>query len=191
MERTTLITGTVAIGSGVEGFEPARRPLALLNAPMVRLQVAVERAVGPVQPQVSKDVSNGTRVGIVAIGGEAVWRHPGHRPRLAEEGLRRGEVPGGAEPGVDYIPSTINRPVPGLPLALAFDIRLVDRPAFAHGTIAPPAQGLMEERTELAFPLSHRFMCKDETALEEHLRQVPQAQFMRSVHAQLWAAKVE
>jgi hypothetical protein len=87
-------------GSG-EGFEPARRPVALLDTPMVLLQMVVEMAVGPVQHPVPKDVSNGARVGVMPIGRDAVRRHPRHRPRRAEERLRRGEVPGGAEPCVD------------------------------------------------------------------------------------------
>jgi hypothetical protein len=44
--------------------------------------------------------------------------------------------------------------------------------------VAPLAQGLAKEWSELAFPIPHRFTRKDEAPLEKHLRQVPQAQFV-------------
>jgi hypothetical protein len=168
-----LIKDTAETGGGGEGFEPAHRPVALLDALMVLLQVVVEMAVGAVQHPVPKDVSNGVWIGIMPIGGDAVRRHSRHRPGGAEERLSRLEVTPVAEPCIDAMAVAINRPVEVLPLALDFDTRLVDIPAFAHGTVAPPAQGLTEERSELAFPLPHRFMRKHETPLEEHFRQVP------------------
>jgi hypothetical protein len=49
--------------------------------------------------------------------------------------------------------------------------------AGSHHAVTPLAQGFAQVRGELAFPLPHGFMRKDEAPLEEHLRQVPQAQF--------------
>jgi hypothetical protein len=87
--------------SGAEGFEPTRGPIALFDAPMVLLQMIIQVAVRPMDHPASKDVPNGAWVGIMAIGGDPVRSHPGHRPGRAEEGLGCGKVAGVAEPCVD------------------------------------------------------------------------------------------
>jgi hypothetical protein len=93
------------------GCEPACGLVAWLDAPMVLLQMVVEMVVGPVRHLVPKDMPNGARVGVVAVGGHAVGRHRGHRPRRAEEGLSGCEVPRVAEPYIDEIPVVVNRAV--------------------------------------------------------------------------------
>jgi hypothetical protein len=106
---------------------------------MILLEMIIQVAVGSVRHPLPEDIPNGTQVGIMAIGGDAVRRHPGYRPRRPKERLGGREVLGGTEPHIDEIPVSVNCPVEVLPLALDFDIRLVYIPAFAHGTVAPLA----------------------------------------------------
>jgi hypothetical protein len=72
-----LIEGVAETRGGGEGFDPACEPVALLDAPMVLLDMAVQVAVRPVRQLVPQDGPNGPRVGVVAIGGDTVGRCPG------------------------------------------------------------------------------------------------------------------
>jgi hypothetical protein len=60
----------------------------------------------------------------------------------------------------------------------------VCRTGGSHHAVTPLVQGFAQVRGELAFPLPHGFMRKDEAPLEEHLRQVPQAQFVAETPSQ-------
>jgi hypothetical protein len=55
-----------------KGFEPTCRSVALLDAPMILLQMMIQVAVRSVHYAVPEDVANGTRVGIMAIRGDMV-----------------------------------------------------------------------------------------------------------------------
>jgi hypothetical protein len=123
-----LIGGVAETRGGGEGFEPACGPAALLDAPMVLLHMAVHVAVRPARHPVPEDGPNGPRVGVVAIGGDAVGRHPGQRPRRTKEGLGRCELPRVAEASVHEVAISINRAVEIAPLFLHFDVGLVDLP---------------------------------------------------------------
>jgi hypothetical protein len=73
-----LIKDAAEIRSGAEGFEPACGPVVLLDAPMILLEMIIQVAVRPMRYPIPKDVPNGAWIGIMAIGGDAVWDHAGH-----------------------------------------------------------------------------------------------------------------
>jgi hypothetical protein len=119
-----------------EGFEPTRAPIAWLDAAMVWLQMVVEMATCPVQHPIPKDVAHRAWVSVMAVGGDAVRGHPGHRPGPAEERPGRREIPRGAQPDIHEMAIPINGPVEILPLALNTHICLIDRPALPHHALA-------------------------------------------------------
>jgi hypothetical protein len=63
-----------------KGLEATYQPIARLDPPMILFQMVVEGAIRPVRHPIPKDVPNGTWVGVMPIGGEALRHHPGHRP---------------------------------------------------------------------------------------------------------------
>jgi hypothetical protein len=138
-KRADFLEAATKAHGGGEGFESARGPVALFDAPMVLLQMVVEMAVSPVEHPVSKNVPNGAGVGIMAIGGDAVRDHAGHRPGGAEEGLGRSEVPALTEANIDEVAISINRSVQVAPLSLDFEICFVHIPALPHSSVAPLA----------------------------------------------------
>jgi hypothetical protein len=91
-QGTDLVEEATETRGGGEGVGPAHRPIALLDPPMILLQAIVAITVGPVRHPVPKDVPNSARVGLLAIGGDAVWDDAGHDPGRAEEGLGCREV---------------------------------------------------------------------------------------------------
>jgi hypothetical protein len=68
------------------------------------------------------DVPNSTRVGIMAIGDDPVGRHTGHRPRRAEEGLGRRQVPRVAAARVDSMAVPVDGQVQRAPAPLDSDV---------------------------------------------------------------------
>jgi hypothetical protein len=99
-KRSDLIKDTTETRSCGKGFEPSGGPRALFNAPVVLLQMIIQVTVGPVRHPLPKDIPNGTWIGIMAIGGDALRRHPGYRPGRTKEGLGRREVACVAEPHI-------------------------------------------------------------------------------------------
>jgi hypothetical protein len=59
---------------------------------MVLLQMVIQVTVRPVDHMVPEVVPNGTRVGIEAIRGDAIWGDTGHDPGGAKKGLSRCSV---------------------------------------------------------------------------------------------------
>jgi hypothetical protein len=114
----------------------------------------------------------------MAIGGDAVWDHAGHRPGGAEEGLGRREVPSLTEANIDEVAISINRSVKIAPLTLDFEMCFVHLPALPPSPMAPLAQGVAEEWSQLALPVAYRFMRKADPPLEKHFCQVPEAQLV-------------
>jgi hypothetical protein len=74
-----------------------------------------------------KTLPDGTRIGIMAIGGDAIGRHPGHHPRRPKEALGRREVAYSAEPHVHEVAVSINGTVQVTPPPLDFDRRFIRR----------------------------------------------------------------
>ena len=115
-------------------FEPAHRAIPLFNAAMILLQMVVEIALGAMRYLVPKDIPTRAWVGIMAIRGDPVGHHPGHRLGGAEKGLGRCEVACLAEPHIDQIPVAVDGPVEVVPLALHLDVGLVYIPAVPCST---------------------------------------------------------
>lgn len=88
-KATNLIEDPTEVRSGVKGFEPTHGTVPLFNTAMVLLQVIIQVGVRPVHHPLPENVPNRTRVGVMAIGGHPVGRHPGHRPRRAKKGFGR------------------------------------------------------------------------------------------------------
>ena len=99
-----------------------------------------------------EDVPNRARIGIMAIGRDAIRRHPSHHPCRPNKGLGRREIACIAEPHVHEVAVSINGTVQVIPLPLNFDLRFIHVPAGPHGPVAPPAQGLAEEPEPACFP---------------------------------------
>jgi hypothetical protein len=124
-ECSDLIKDKAEPRSGGEGFEPAHRPKALLDSAMILLQMILQIAVGPVRHPVPKDVPNSAGVGLLAIGGDAVWDDAGHDPGRAEEGLGCREVPRIAEACVKQRAVSVNGTVEIAPAPLDSDVGIL------------------------------------------------------------------
>jgi hypothetical protein len=161
-----------------EGFEPTRGPVPLFDPPMILFQMVVQIAVGAVRHPLSEDGANGSRIGIMAIRGDAVGRHPGHRPGRAKKGLGRRQVPRVAEPRMDEMAVPVDGTLQIAPASLDSDIRLVYILAVPDNATTSLAQRLTQERGQLHLPIPHSFMRKNDAPLEKYLRQIPQAQLV-------------
>jgi hypothetical protein len=68
---------------------------------MVLLQVMIQGAARPMHHPFPEHVPNRVRVGVMAIRGDPVGRHPDHRPGRAEKGFGRRQVTCVVEPHID------------------------------------------------------------------------------------------
>jgi len=66
-QRAQLINEATATRGGGDGGEPAWGPVPWLDAPMVRLDMGVHVAVGPVRSRVPEDMPHRAGGGVVAI----------------------------------------------------------------------------------------------------------------------------
>ena len=96
-EGADFIKEATEASSAMTAFEPTHGLVALFDAPMVLLHMSIQVTVRPVHHPIPEDVLDGPRVGVMAVGGDAVGHHPGHRPGRTEEGLSRRDVAHGAE----------------------------------------------------------------------------------------------
>jgi hypothetical protein len=60
-------------------FEPAHRPIPLFDAAMILLQVVIQIAIRAMLYVIPEDMAYGAGVGVIAIGGDAVWDHTSRR----------------------------------------------------------------------------------------------------------------
>jgi site-specific DNA recombinase len=81
-------------------------------------QVVIQVAVGTMEHPAPEHVLDGTWMGFVAVGGDAVGHHPGHHPGRTEEGLSRRKVAGVAEPCVDQVAVPVDGAVEIAPVPL-------------------------------------------------------------------------
>jgi hypothetical protein len=72
----------------------------------------------------------------------------------------------------------IDRAIEIPPSAPHPNICLVNVPTWANPAFASPTQVLGKRRRQLCLPIAHRFIAEDEPAGQEHLGQIPQAQFV-------------
>src|SRR5687768_7256472 len=94
---------------------------------------------------VPKDVTDGTWIRVVAIGGEAIGRDPGHGPCRPKERLGRREIARLAQPCVDQIAVSVNGSIEVTPLPLDLEIRFIDIPAGPSDPVALFAQSLAQQ----------------------------------------------
>jgi hypothetical protein len=71
-KRAELIKEATEPRSGGKGFKPSGRPMALLNAPVVLLQIIIQVVADPVRHPAPKDIPDGLRERIIAAGGNTV-----------------------------------------------------------------------------------------------------------------------
>jgi hypothetical protein len=109
------------------GMRDGKSQASGIGAPSDEVRTSVDHPL-------PEDIPYGTGVRVMPIRGDAVRRHPGHGPRGAKEGLRRGEIPRGAEAHVHEIPLSIDGAVEIAPAPLHADVRLVHIPTSAHDT---------------------------------------------------------
>jgi hypothetical protein len=84
-KRTHLVEQAAEARSRGAMFESAHRPIPLFDASMILLQVVIQVAIRAMLYVIPENITNGAGVGIMAIGGDAVWDHTGHRPGGTEE----------------------------------------------------------------------------------------------------------
>jgi hypothetical protein len=153
---TNLIEDLTETPSGVKGFESTHGLVLLFDSAMVLLQMIVQVAVRPVHHPLPENVPIGARVGITAIGRDAVRRHPSHRPRRPKKGLGRHQITRVAEPRINEVAVALDGTVQVGPLPLNFDIGLIYIPALSHAPVASLAQDLAEERVCIPTPAPFR-----------------------------------
>ena len=135
-ESPNLIEQATEVCRRTARFEIARGPIALFDSTMRLLKTIVRVTVRPVYHSASEHLPDSTRVGVVAVGGNAVGCHTGHGPRRAEERLSRHEVPGSTQPHVYKVPIPVDGTLEVTPLSLDFDVHFIDMPAPSDGPTA-------------------------------------------------------
>jgi hypothetical protein len=83
-----------------------------------------------------------------------------------------------AQHDVDQGAITIDRAVEIFSTAVRPDVRLVDVPAPPNFALSSLSEILAQCRRELGFPVANRLVAEHEAADQEHLGQIPQAQFV-------------
>ena len=145
---------------------------------MVLLKSVVEVATHPVPHMFTKLGTDGSGIGIMAVGGDPIRRDTSNRLGRSEECLGGCEVAVLAEHDVHQSAIAINRAIEISPLATHPDVRLVNIPTAAHSAFASPTQVLRQCRRQLGLPVAHGLVAEDEPAGQEHLGQIPQAQLV-------------
>src|SRR3984885_13307953 len=145
---------------------------------MVLLKSVVEISAPPLPHMFAKLGSDRSGVGIMAINGAPIRSDAGHRLGRSKEFPGGSKVTMLAQHDVNQGAVAINRPIQIPPSAPHPDIRLINVPAWANPAFASPTQVLGKRRRQLCLPIAHRFIAEDEPAGQEHLGQIPQAQFV-------------
>jgi len=78
---------------------------------MVLLQMIIQVTVGAMAYPFPQFRSDGSRIGVMAIGGHPCWDTAGDRARGAKEGFRRGLVPCLTQQDIDEVSLAINSTV--------------------------------------------------------------------------------
>src|SRR3984885_14283813 len=145
---------------------------------MVLLKSVVEISARPMPHMFAELGPDGTRIGVMPIGGDPIWSDAGHRLGRSKECPGSSEVTMLAQHDVHQGAIAINRPIQIPPSAPHPDIRLINVPAGANPAFASPTQVLGKRWRQLGLPIAHRFVAEDEPASQEHLCQIPQAQLV-------------
>src|SRR5262245_18769323 len=121
---------------------------------------------------------NGSGVGIMPVGGHTLGHLTRNGPGGAEEGLGRCTVAPLAQVDIHQIHISIYGEVQVDPPALPFQIRLVAVPAPAHSPAPMFTEGFTTDWGQFGFPLPHGFVSKHQPTVEEHLRKIPETEFV-------------
>src|SRR6185437_6884908 len=115
---------------------------------------------------------------VVAVRRDSVWRDADNRLSRSKEGLCRSKVAVLTQHHVDQGAVAVNRAIQILPTGVHPDISLIDVPASADFALSSPSEILGQCRRELRLPVAHCLVAEHETADQEHLGQIPQAEFV-------------
>jgi hypothetical protein len=141
---------------------------------MILLQPVIE-ILAVAMPHISpQDHPDRAGVTVMPIRGDPVGRDAGDHLGRLEERLRGGHVPVLAEHHVDQRARAIDGTVEITPLAVNFDVGLVDIPTAAGLATSASPQTFGQRRRELGFPVTNRLMAEHDAADQEHLRQITQ-----------------
>ena len=173
-----FVEGPAEAGSGVEIPVATHRIIALLDATMILFQAVVEVRVAAVPHLPAQCFSDRARIGVMPVGRHLLGDLLRHFQRCREEAFGCLHIPMLAQHGVNQIAVAVDGSVEVLPLARHLDVGFVHVPGAAGLALALGAQLVGHERSEACFPLAHRLMRELETALEEHLGEVAQAEFV-------------
>ena len=145
---------------------------------MVLLKSVVEISARSMPHMLAELGPDSARIGIIATSGDPIWSDAGYRLGRSKE------CPGGsklsmlAQPDVHQGAVAIDRAIEIPPSATHLHICLINVPAWANPAFASPTQVLGKRRRQFGLPIAHRFIAEDEPAGQEHLGQIPQAQFV-------------
>jgi hypothetical protein len=108
--------------------EPSHRIVALLDASMILFHSIIRIAVSSVHDFVAQHSAYGTRIGVMAIGGDSFGNTPGYLPGLGEELPCRGHVSVFREHQIGQFTIPINSSIQVMPFAAHFQVRFVHVP---------------------------------------------------------------
>jgi hypothetical protein len=117
-------------------------------------------------------------IGVVAVRCHSVRGDAGDRFGRAKECFGCGEVAMLAQHDINQGTVAIDRAVQILPTGVHPDIRRVDIPTPAHFALSSPPEILGQCRRKLRLPVADRLIAEHEAVDQEHLSQVPQAEFV-------------
>src|SRR3982074_1252014 len=135
---TELVESSTETRSGFRVFETTHGSVSPLDPAMVLLDPVIQILVGPVFHAIVQFTPDRARITIVTVRRDTRGGDAGHGFGGAEKRLRLLHVPGLAQFDVDERTGTINGAIEVTPSAVHFDVRLVNVPAFADPSLAPP-----------------------------------------------------
>ena len=145
---------------------------------MILFQTVVQIAACPVFDLLAQLVADRLGIGVMAIGGHAVRHTTYCRQCRGEKLLGCHHVTGLTETHVDQTAITIDRPIEVTPATFNLEIRLIDIPADPSFASSLGPQPIGQDVSQFAFPLVHRIMAKLQPAIQKHLGQIMQAEFV-------------
>src|ERR1700721_2673186 len=145
---------------------------------MVLLKSVVEVSARPMPHLCAELGADGAWISVMPIGCGPIWSDAGHRLGRSKEWPGSSKVTMLAQPDVNQSAVAIDRAIQIPPSAPHPDIRLINVPAGANPAFASPTQVLGKRWRQLGLPIAHRFVAEDESASQEHLGEIPQAQLV-------------
>jgi len=172
-----LESSTETLGRG-KRTKTQHRVISLFHTAVVLLDPAIQIGAAAMFDLATKDLAEGARIRIVAIASHLARKLPDDGDSATEESLGSRHVARLTEHRVDQIAFAIDGSVQIAPFALYLYVRLIDVPAPSNFTFTFATEVLGKQGCEALFPIPHRFVGEFEAAQQEHLGQVPQAEFI-------------